>query len=166
MSHAYTHPIANPFQYTLCPPVSPLNYTLRPTNMLGPPPGFGYLPTHHPIPTQYVYPTQPTPSPIAYAAPTQLASQPTVPTCPTVNVNQAQPTLSDPTAPPIGQLGHVATSGQATILPHAFTTGTLHDPTIGAWNMDTGASSHLNASVNSLSNIFNTCMYPSVSVGG
>ncbi|GKC67138.1 ribonuclease H-like domain-containing protein, partial [Tanacetum coccineum] len=39
------------------------------------------------------------------------------------------------------------------------------DPASGAWNMDTGASSHLNNSVNSLSEIFNTCMYPSISVG-
>ncbi|GKE07650.1 ribonuclease H-like domain-containing protein, partial [Tanacetum coccineum] len=31
--------------------------------------------------------------------------------------------------------------------------------------MDTGASSHLNSSVNSLSENFNTCMYPSISVG-
>ncbi|GJY17817.1 ribonuclease H-like domain-containing protein [Tanacetum coccineum] len=31
--------------------------------------------------------------------------------------------------------------------------------------MDTGASSHLKASVNSLSENFNTCMYPSISVG-
>ncbi|PWA99952.1 ribonuclease H-like domain-containing protein [Artemisia annua] len=62
----------------------------------------------------------------------------------------------------IRQMGQL--SGQETILPNAFTAGTLHDHT-GAWNMDTGASSHLNAYVNSLSNIFNTCMYPSVSVG-
>ena len=31
--------------------------------------------------------------------------------------------------------------------------------------MDIGASSHLNALVKSLINVFNTCMYPSVSVG-
>ncbi|GKE62005.1 ribonuclease H-like domain-containing protein [Tanacetum coccineum] len=31
--------------------------------------------------------------------------------------------------------------------------------------MDTGASSHLNSSVTSLNNVFNTCMYPSISVG-
>ncbi|GKD92949.1 hypothetical protein Tco_1372786 [Tanacetum coccineum] len=61
--------------------------------------------------------------------------------------------------------GHMDTSGQATVLPYAFTTGTLHDPASGAWNFDTGASSHLNNSVNSLSEIFNTCMYPSVLVG-
>ncbi|GKE04126.1 hypothetical protein Tco_1396144 [Tanacetum coccineum] len=51
------------------------------------------------------------------------------------------------------------------MLPYAFTTGTLHDTASGAWNFDTGASSHLNNSVNSLSENFNTCMYPFVSVG-
>ncbi|GKD26501.1 hypothetical protein Tco_1232715 [Tanacetum coccineum] len=56
-------------------------------------------------------------------------------------------------------------TGQKTTLPHAFAAGTLHGLTIGAWNMNTGASSHLNNSVNSFSEIFNTCMYPSVSVG-
>ncbi|GJU86194.1 ribonuclease H-like domain-containing protein [Tanacetum coccineum] len=51
--------------------------------------------------------------------------------------------------------------------PHdlAFTAGTLHDPTTGAWNIDTGASSHLNNSINSLSTVFNSCLYPSISVG-
>nr|GEW00729.1 ribonuclease H-like domain-containing protein [Tanacetum cinerariifolium] len=34
-----------------------------------------------------------------------------------------------------------------------------------AWNIDTSASFHLNNSVNSLSEIFNTCMYPSISFG-
>ncbi|GKC69855.1 hypothetical protein Tco_1115738, partial [Tanacetum coccineum] len=47
-------------------------------------------------------------------------------------------------------------SGQATILPHAFTVGSLHDLTTGAWNMDTGASSHLNDSVTNLSEVFNS----------
>ncbi|GJT25247.1 ribonuclease H-like domain-containing protein [Tanacetum coccineum] len=56
-------------------------------------------------------------------------------------------------------------SGQATVLPHAFTVGSLHDLTTGAWNMDTGVSSHLNDSVTNLSEFFNSCMYPSVSVG-
>nr|GEX50973.1 ribonuclease H-like domain-containing protein [Tanacetum cinerariifolium] len=54
---------------------------------------------------------------------------------------------------------------QPTNLPYAFTTGTLYNPTFGAWNFDTGASSHHNNSVHSLSEIFNTCMYPSISVG-
>ncbi|GJV60759.1 ribonuclease H-like domain-containing protein [Tanacetum coccineum] len=39
------------------------------------------------------------------------------------------------------------------------------DPTTGDWNMDTGASSHLNNSVTSLSDVLNMCIYPSVSVG-
>ncbi|GJU41325.1 hypothetical protein Tco_1194282 [Tanacetum coccineum] len=57
------------------------------------------------------------------------------------------------------------TSGQATTLPHAFTAETLHDPNTGTWNMDIGASSHLNNSVTSLSDVFNTCIYSSISVG-
>ncbi|GJX61913.1 ribonuclease H-like domain-containing protein [Tanacetum coccineum] len=64
-----------------------------------------------------------------------------------------------------GNVGNTSLSGQATNLPHAFNTGTLHDLVSGAWNMDTGASSHLNNSVNSLSETFNTCMYPFISVG-
>nr|GEW23878.1 ribonuclease H-like domain-containing protein [Tanacetum cinerariifolium] len=38
------------------------------------------------------------------------------------------------------------------------------DPASGAWNMDTCASSNLNDSVTSLRDVFNTCIYPSVSV--
>nr|GEV52359.1 hypothetical protein [Tanacetum cinerariifolium] len=64
-----------------------------------------------------------------------------------------------------GSTGSTVSSGQATMMPYAFTTGTLHDMASDAWNFDTGASSHLNNSVNSLSENFNTCMYPSVSVG-
>ncbi|GJY42913.1 hypothetical protein Tco_0431126 [Tanacetum coccineum] len=56
-------------------------------------------------------------------------------------------------------------AGHETILSHVFSVTTPHDPTTEAWNMDTGASSHLNNSVNSLSEIFNKCMYPSISVG-
>nr|GEZ39021.1 receptor-like protein kinase THESEUS 1 [Tanacetum cinerariifolium] len=77
-------------------------------------------------------------------------------------VSPAQPTL------PMGQIhaqsehtGHT----QETTLPHAFSTVALRDLAIGAWNMDSGASSHLNASITSLSDVFNTCIYPSVSVG-
>ncbi|GJY87530.1 ribonuclease H-like domain-containing protein [Tanacetum coccineum] len=51
--------------------------------------------------------------------------------------SQAGPTTVQQTVP------HVDTSGQATMLPYAFTTGTLHDHASGAWNFDTGhASSH------------------------
>ncbi|GJZ52443.1 ribonuclease H-like domain-containing protein [Tanacetum coccineum] len=42
---------------------------------------------------------------------------------------------------------------------------TLQDLTYGAWNMDMGASSHLNNSVTSLNDVFNMCIYPTVSVG-
>nr|GEV21538.1 ribonuclease H-like domain-containing protein [Tanacetum cinerariifolium] len=56
-------------------------------------------------------------------------------------------------------------TGQATTIPYAFSTETLRDPNNGAWNMDTGASSHLNSSSACLSNVFNTCLYSSVSVG-
>ncbi|GJW13535.1 ribonuclease H-like domain-containing protein [Tanacetum coccineum] len=61
--------------------------------------------------------------------------------------------------------GSSVNAGQATMLPQAFTVGMLHDHASSAWNMDTGASSHLNNSINSLSENFNTCMYPSISVG-
>ncbi|GJR33653.1 ribonuclease H-like domain-containing protein [Tanacetum coccineum] len=37
-------------------------------------------------------------------------------------------------------------TGKKTTLPHAFAARTSHDPTTDAWNMDTGASSHLNNS--------------------
>ncbi|GKC17270.1 ribonuclease H-like domain-containing protein [Tanacetum coccineum] len=37
------------------------------------------------------------------------------------------------------------------------------DPAAGNWNMDASASSHLHDSVSSLSNVFNKCIYPSVS---
>nr|GFB48304.1 ribonuclease H-like domain-containing protein [Tanacetum cinerariifolium] len=56
-------------------------------------------------------------------------------------------------------------SSHATTVSHAFNTETLQDIASGAWNMDTGASSHLNNSVNSFSEKFNTCMYSSVLVG-
>ncbi|GJT07583.1 ribonuclease H-like domain-containing protein [Tanacetum coccineum] len=56
-------------------------------------------------------------------------------------------------------------SGQATVLRHAFTAGTLHNPSTGAWNMDTGASSHLKNYVTSLSTVLNSCMYSTDSVG-
>ncbi|GJY55276.1 ribonuclease H-like domain-containing protein [Tanacetum coccineum] len=77
---------------------------------------------------------------------------------------QLGPMLINPQAQPTSQTCQpVDASAQATSLPHAFTTGPLYDP--DAWNMDTGASSHLNSSVTSLNTVFNTCMYPSISVG-
>nr|GEZ69179.1 ribonuclease H-like domain-containing protein [Tanacetum cinerariifolium] len=61
--------------------------------------------------------------------------------------------------------GPIGIPRRETTLPHAFTTGTLHDPASGTWNFDTSASSHLNNSVTNLSEVFNLCMYPSVLVG-
>nr|GEY00197.1 ribonuclease H-like domain-containing protein [Tanacetum cinerariifolium] len=42
---------------------------------------------------------------------------------------------------------------------------TLHDPTSGNWNIDIGASFHLSDAIYSLSDVFDMCIYPSVSVG-
>ncbi|GJR32061.1 ribonuclease H-like domain-containing protein [Tanacetum coccineum] len=39
---------------------------------------------------------------------------------------------------------------------------TIRDPT---WNMDTGASSHLNSHTSNLNTVYNKCLYPSVCVG-
>ncbi|GJX85298.1 ribonuclease H-like domain-containing protein [Tanacetum coccineum] len=95
------------------------------------------------LPIQYVSSTHPH---VAYQM-VIPAQQPMYPTC----------SFQTFTTPAPGS------TGQKTTLPHAFAAGTLHDPTTGAWNMDTGTSSHLNNSVNSLSEIFNTCMYTSIS---
>ncbi|GJU95398.1 ribonuclease H-like domain-containing protein [Tanacetum coccineum] len=61
--------------------------------------------------------------------------------------------------------GSITTPRHATLLPQAFSVGTLHNPNTDAWNMDTGASSHLNSSINSLSMVFNSGLYPSIFVG-
>nr|GFD07673.1 ribonuclease H-like domain-containing protein [Tanacetum cinerariifolium] len=55
--------------------------------------------------------------------------------------------------------------GQETYLSQALNTMTLQEPADLNWNMDTGASSHLNSFTSNLSTIFNSCMYPSVLVG-
>ncbi|GJR44810.1 ribonuclease H-like domain-containing protein [Tanacetum coccineum] len=52
-----------------------------------------------------------------------------------------------------------------TVLSHPLSAMTLQDPSTGAWNIDTCASSHLNDSVHSLSDVLNMCLYPSVFVG-
>ncbi|GJT90367.1 ribonuclease H-like domain-containing protein [Tanacetum coccineum] len=61
-----------------------------------------------------------------------------------------------------GNMGPNTPSGQATTLSHVFNTETLRDLSNGAWNMDTGASSHLNSLVNSLSENFNTYDIPDI----
>ncbi|GJY65726.1 hypothetical protein Tco_0467964 [Tanacetum coccineum] len=54
-------------------------------------------------------------------------------------------------------------SAQEMSVPRAFSTTTSQDPT---WNMDTGASSHLNSHLSKLSTVYNKCLYPSVCIGG
>ncbi|GJX73560.1 hypothetical protein Tco_0312155 [Tanacetum coccineum] len=89
-----------------------------------------------------------------------------LPGFPPHNVTGYQPTIIGPSSQH-GQLGQTSLgqlSGQEMILSHAFSTMTFQDHTMGAWNMDTGASSHLNSSVISLNTVFNTCtmgdLYP------
>ncbi|GJR83783.1 ribonuclease H-like domain-containing protein [Tanacetum coccineum] len=48
------------------------------------------------------------------------------------------------------------------VLSSAFSTMVNRDPT---WNMDTGASSHLNSHTGNLNTVYNKCLYPSVCVG-
>ncbi|GJR92139.1 ribonuclease H-like domain-containing protein [Tanacetum coccineum] len=132
-----------PFYYP--PPVQPFSLVTpyMPAQPVSIPPGFSYPPAHHTTTAQQTMSAQqPTPAhPFGYQI-----------------MGPSQQVQS-------GLTRSIVTSGQAIILPHAFTVGTLHDLAFGAWNMDTGASSHLNNSVNSFSENFNTCMYPSILVG-
>nr|GEX66310.1 ribonuclease H-like domain-containing protein [Tanacetum cinerariifolium] len=54
---------------------------------------------------------------------------------------------------------------QEALLPHAFSGMTIQDHNADAWNMDTCASSHLNDSITSVSDVLNMCIYPLVSLG-
>ncbi|GJZ34941.1 ribonuclease H-like domain-containing protein [Tanacetum coccineum] len=130
---------------------APFSYHTTQPSSLAPPIG---------PPLSFSYPTAYIPGPAASVNP---VGQPVSPTPYASHAQQPQTSLGYQ----IASLAHQAQTFayQATTLPYAFTTGTLHDPATGAWNMDTGASSHLNNSVDSLSEIFNKCMYPSISVG-
>ncbi|GJT56319.1 ribonuclease H-like domain-containing protein [Tanacetum coccineum] len=64
-----------------------------------------------------------------------------------------------------GTVGVTSLLGQPTTLLHAFSADTLHEPSSSAWSIDLGATTHLNSSINSLSEVFPNCMYSSVSVG-
>ncbi|GJX49056.1 ribonuclease H-like domain-containing protein, partial [Tanacetum coccineum] len=110
--------------------------------------------------TNIATPNSLTVPPIVYYANTGLTTPPGFPmqTQVTYPAGPAMPTNSN------GPLS--ATIAQpATVLPHAFNIETLQDPSSGAWNMDTGASSHLNNSTTSLSTVLNSCMYSTVLVG-
>ncbi|GJW72919.1 ribonuclease H-like domain-containing protein [Tanacetum coccineum] len=73
----------------------------------------------------YYYP--PTQQPISYIVP--LVHSLHLPTDPTQPFGQPLVQIEAPRP--------TTTPGQATTLPHAFTTRTLHDLATGAWNMDT-----------------------------
>ncbi|GJT85126.1 ribonuclease H-like domain-containing protein [Tanacetum coccineum] len=149
-------PTANPPYYTnpiqsisTTPGTSPMLLTgprpfYYPPGPTGPPPGF----------------SQPTATPQQFG-PTM--TQPNHLTQPVASIGVGS--IQGLTGSQPGTSGSVTTPGHATLLPQAFAVGTLHDPNTGAWNMDTSASSHLNSLINSLSMVFNSCLYPSISVG-
>nr|GEU75806.1 ribonuclease H-like domain-containing protein [Tanacetum cinerariifolium] len=70
--------------------------------------------------------------------------------------NSTDTNLFSRVAPTAPQVNHGSIGTQETTLPYAFTTATIQDFSNGAWNMDSGVSSHLNNSFSSLSEIFNT----------
>ncbi|GJR75490.1 ribonuclease H-like domain-containing protein [Tanacetum coccineum] len=149
-------PVSPPVAFHTNNPTGPVHYppTAQPYNPV--PPFTPYMPAHtiliSSIPPGFYY---------SLAHPYFLAQQyPVAQPTPYPAIGPAQQATSNPASPiqPTTQSGSTSISGQATTLPHAFTDGTLHDPTIGAWNMDTGASSHLNNSVHSLSTVFNSCI--------
>ncbi|GKD36903.1 ribonuclease H-like domain-containing protein [Tanacetum coccineum] len=118
-----------------------------------------------PFVSSLISPTQNSSVPIAYyASPSPTA--PTNPSAPPGFPMPAQVTLYYTVGPaqPVSAQS-TSTQGQATVLPRAFTVRTLQDPSSGAWNIDIGASSHLNNSTTSLSTVLNSCMYSTISVG-
>ncbi|GJT41467.1 ribonuclease H-like domain-containing protein [Tanacetum coccineum] len=93
------------------------NPASTPSPPVGPTPLYppGFAPHAH-APT-YFYPVGP-PSAPAHSMPFKLAQQFT-------------------SSPILGQTQLAQSTTQATLLPQAFTARTLHDPSTGAWNMDT-----------------------------
>nr|GEV83360.1 ribonuclease H-like domain-containing protein [Tanacetum cinerariifolium] len=129
----------------------------QPAQYVAPPPGFTYPPVHKQIlhqPAHPLVPTNPTAGPILTHQPAQTLTIPIQQVHGLINVGSVH--QAQPYAPSGFVKGPTDPTGQATTLPQAFTTGTLHDPNIGTWNMDTGASSHLNNLVTSLSTTFNS----------
>ncbi|GJT99529.1 ribonuclease H-like domain-containing protein [Tanacetum coccineum] len=117
-------------------PYSAQSVMTQPAHYVAPPPSFAYPPAHHQLVQQLAHPT-------AHAS---LSAVPAIPYQPAQSPNvQPYPAHGISVAGSVQQ-------AQPSALP-------------GAWHMDTGSSSHLNNSVTSLTTIFNSCMYPSVSVG-
>nr|GEX24738.1 hypothetical protein [Tanacetum cinerariifolium] len=147
-----------------------INCTIATTNHISTPIVLAY----HTSPPHLAGPTA---GPVPPGFPPKVHYSPTVPSGPNptapynYNMMPAQSNVT-PIGPPSqptsitaqpGNVGLTALSAQATTIPHAFTIETLRDFSNGACNMDTRASSHLNSSVNSLCENFNTYMYPFIS---
>nr|GEV57487.1 hypothetical protein [Tanacetum cinerariifolium] len=128
----------------------------NPTGSQAHPPGF--LAAHVAQPTT----TYPPPTGL-YSTQQAQVLQPNTIVLHTLQQAQSLPQPAGTTCHP--NVGPTALSDQPTTIPHAFNIETLQDPNSDTWNMDTCASSHLNASSTYLSNGFNTCLYSSVSVG-
>ncbi|GJT65076.1 ribonuclease H-like domain-containing protein [Tanacetum coccineum] len=82
--------------------------------------------------------------------------------------NDNESTTNELLAKLLKQLGSLGVNNSVNLVAN-HTSSMLYvgpnvDPASGAWNMGTGASSHLNASLTSLSDVFNTCIYSSISV--
>ncbi|GJS51480.1 ribonuclease H-like domain-containing protein [Tanacetum coccineum] len=146
---------------------SPTCYLPQPISNYLAPPGFGYPTGSASLlhPARYILPAQtntPPPGfgliPAQYHMSISQLAQPGL-----VNQPSLAQQVGTHTTGPIGS-GSTNT-GHATLLPQAFTVETLHDPKYWCLDMDTGTSSHLNNSINSLSTVFNSCLYPSIIVG-
>nr|GEX45780.1 ribonuclease H-like domain-containing protein [Tanacetum cinerariifolium] len=126
-------------------------FTTSPSSITGPLANLA-----HPSSYYYAGPT------LLLAAYSHLVAQPTY--------SMAQPNLPAPITHSTGtpqpkHVGPTPFSRQPTTLLRTFNTVSLQDLASGAWNMDTGASSHFNNLVTNLHDVFNTCMYPFISVG-
>nr|GEX23731.1 ribonuclease H-like domain-containing protein [Tanacetum cinerariifolium] len=120
-------------QYPLPTPAQPNSY-LIPTlaQFITPSPGFTYQPVHH----QSAQTQQ-----ALQAIPTLLVQQPLQPGLPAPpNGFQVVSLAQQAQQAPLGFVTcTMANSGHTTALPQAYTIGTLHEPTTGTWNMDTGS---------------------------
>ncbi|GJW50296.1 ribonuclease H-like domain-containing protein [Tanacetum coccineum] len=77
-----------------------------------------------------------TPPPIAFvASPLLTAPAQHMPNVPSAQQLYGSSVLGQAQQVQSNANGSAATSGQATVLLHAFTTGTLHDPSTGVWNV-------------------------------
>ncbi|GKA05908.1 ribonuclease H-like domain-containing protein [Tanacetum coccineum] len=119
---AYYTSVGPRYYPTIAPQVSPLTYN-------APPPGFGYLPA-----TQTGW--------LLMSARVVQHDSSTLQQGLVQYASPAQHGQSGSTAAALGSTGPTVTPGHETVLPHAFTAGTLHDITTGAWRMEHGYSEY------------------------